>query len=621
MRTALARLALALFLLAGVSAAPLAATLDRTVRIQGRLDTSGGAPASGTFELTFGLFAAETGGAALWSQTKAGVVVAGGLFDVDLGPIAEPVLESAAMLWLETKVGTDTLPRQPMRTVPYALVAQRANVAQLAADLACSGCVGASDLAPSLALTGNVSIAGGLTPCAANTPGCSLGLPGGGAVAGGSGWVHLLSEGGVRIRNAADDAWSPLHFGGGTAYGDLAVTGTATIGTNLVVCNAGSCSPSFPGGAGHAFIESTLSVGGAVAAASVSATRLSASASMRVGAESAACDGSLTGAIRFQNGGFQGCNGTAWAAFGGGTVPSVSGITPSSGGIGTPVTIAGTGFVSGAIVHIGGRWADVSAVTATTIAATVPEGGELGAKDVRVQNPDGHSAVLDDGFTLAGAGTSPENALQSCLDIKNEDPGASSGVYYIDPDGGSKTNAFQAFCDMTTDGGGWTLVRVANGTTSPDLRTEAAVNAGALTSPTANTNAQLASATVNQLGNVLMSVNTVASFDSAIFYDRKRACETALQTFRWTFSSSLPVVTSCPSASSVYPPSQNKWGQDVGGGTHINYNSTHPLCFGAWVNPSKGHVCFNRNSWDWWNYGVDGNTSNNGAARTATWVR
>jgi hypothetical protein len=50
----------------------------------------------------------------------------------------------------------------------------------------------------------------------------------------------------------------------------------------------------------------------------------------------------------------------------------------------------------------------------------------------------------------------------SCLDLKNKGVN-SNGVYWIDVDGVGSRTPFRVFCDMSTDGGGWTLV-LAGGT-------------------------------------------------------------------------------------------------------------------------------------------------------------
>ena len=54
-------------------------------------------------------------------------------------------------------------------------------------------------------------------------------------------------------------------------------------------------------------------------------------------------------------------------------------------------------------------------------------------------------------------GLSKDLAVLNCKVLKEKSPYAVSGVYWIDPDGGSRSNAFQVYCDQQTDGGGWTL--------------------------------------------------------------------------------------------------------------------------------------------------------------------
>ena len=65
--------------------------------------------------------------------------------------------------------------------------------------------------------------------------------------------------------------------------------------------------------------------------------------------------------------------------------------------------------------------------------------------------------------------------LASCKAILAQVPAATNGIFTIDPDGMGGVDPFKAFCDMKTDGGGWTLVLNRNvnsdNTGQPDLQT------------------------------------------------------------------------------------------------------------------------------------------------------
>ena len=55
-------------------------------------------------------------------------------------------------------------------------------------------------------------------------------------------------------------------------------------------------------------------------------------------------------------------------------------------------------------------------------------------------------------------GSSPSSAGVTCLSILNGWYSIWDMEYWIDPNGGSTSDAFQVYCDMTTDWWGWTLV-------------------------------------------------------------------------------------------------------------------------------------------------------------------
>ncbi|OFX18782.1 MAG: hypothetical protein A2V77_16195 [Anaeromyxobacter sp. RBG_16_69_14] len=82
--------------------------------------------------------------------------------------------------------------------------------------------------------------------------------------------------------------------------------------------------------------------------------------------------------------------------------PVLAALTPAVGSTlgGTQVALTGSGFASGATVTFGGVAATTSAISATSILATTPAHA-AGAVDVKVTNPDAHSATLASAFTYS----------------------------------------------------------------------------------------------------------------------------------------------------------------------------------------------------------------------------
>ncbi|GMV43093.1 MAG: hypothetical protein AMXMBFR64_48090 [Myxococcales bacterium] len=269
-----------------VATPAVAAPVPPYSRIQARVDTAGGSPAAGTYDLTVRLFTAQTGGTKLHEQVFAGVAVTGGLMDVVLGPLDQGALGAAGTAWVEAQFGSEPpLPRQQVTPVPYALHAEGAATAKgvdcvgcvagpaiatgavgsahiadggvssadvgfsyaasaskggAASDVDCPSCVGSAELAPDLALAGDLSVTGSVIACTAGAPGCGVRVSADGRLAGESAWVVLQATNGLRVRSLVGSTWKALEAGATAVHGALTVDGASTLTAPALITGNGA---------------------------------------------------------------------------------------------------------------------------------------------------------------------------------------------------------------------------------------------------------------------------------------------------------------------------------------------------------------------------------------------
>ena len=85
-------------------------------------------------------------------------------------------------------------------------------------------------------------------------------------------------------------------------------------------------------------------------------------------------------------------------------------------------------------------------------------------------------ALTGTGVTVSAMG----QIVTSCKTIKTSNPASTSGIYTLSRISGGVTSSFSAYCDMTIDGGGWTLMVYGNYNNSakPGIRVQDAIVQG-----------------------------------------------------------------------------------------------------------------------------------------------
>lgn len=308
--------------------------------------------ASGVYTVQFTLYEQETGGAPIWGPVAQTLTVTGGFLNTYL-TISPEVFRQHPKLWLAINVGMEDLPRRPISASPYAFQAQFAEEAVTALNLDCIECIDDIHVA---SLDGDKIVDKSLSLSKLADAGCAAGETitwnGTEWVCGVGGGLWLQGDGFIRPKNNAS----------------IVITDDGAIGI-------GTTNP-----------KAVLDVS---------------SGGIKVGYDGSLCVPQIAGLIQWTGSHLQVCTGTDWRQLDNQASPEIVDVSPKIGPItgGTDIVISGTFFAPGAVVTIDDKQAlGVSVTPPNKITAKTPPGDSTGWKTVKVINPDGQEAILQNGF-------------------------------------------------------------------------------------------------------------------------------------------------------------------------------------------------------------------------------